>query len=337
MYSQERKGISGGWKVRLQGNVNHAELQSLVRKAGAEPGLVRTLLHPCLLEEKETLALLHTSSCSASAYLWPRVLWKVRPSFSLSSSSCKGTRFVASQQCPHLPTPWRESCRARAEGLCSCCHKFLTALHRSPQQCMGESWSLQQLLRWSRGLLPVGFCLHRCRWRRKDSWLQAEEWISSFLHFLQQNSTLGIYMKEGRPVQASWTETPLKDSDSSMTKRRFDSAINQHCNSAAHAIARETDAFENSALLRVQYPFRSCMVAPWHLYWLPSDFWGWAAAPCPSLTTLTASGWRGSSQDTRRDHVIEHILKRENVRQQQGCLYCCLTLLILMIIRHFQL
>lgn len=135
MYSQERKGISGGWKVTLQGNVNHAELQSLVRKAGAEPGLVRTLLHPCLLEEKETLALLHTSSCSASAYLWPRVLRKVRPSFSLSSSSCKGTRFVASQQCPHLPTPWRESCRLGPRG-------FAAAATSSLRPCTGHHSSV---------------------------------------------------------------------------------------------------------------------------------------------------------------------------------------------------
>lgn len=73
---------------------------------------------------------------------------------------------------------------------------------------------------------------------------------------------MDIYVKEERLVQGSCTKAVAKDSDSSVAEVGFDSAINQHCILAACAIARETDAFENLALLCVQSPFDFSLVAP---------------------------------------------------------------------------
>lgn len=83
-------------------------MHSVLRKAGTEPALVHALFPPCLLGFAAHRFLLCTR---------PWVLQKVRPSFSLSSPSCVGTSFMASQQHPPLPAPRWESCRARAEGL----------------------------------------------------------------------------------------------------------------------------------------------------------------------------------------------------------------------------
>lgn len=96
--------------------------------------------------------------------------------------------------------------------------------------------------------------------RTPDSRLKSEFHLSCI--FFSKNHSMDIYVKEGRLVQESWTKAVSKDSDSSVTKVRFDSAINQHFVLAACAMARETDAFENLALLCVQCPFDFSLVAP---------------------------------------------------------------------------
>lgn len=71
-----------------------------------------------------------------------------------------------------------------------------------------------------------------------------------------------IYVKAGRLVREFWTKAVAEDRDSSVTKVQFHSAINQHCILADCAITRETDAFENLALLYAQCPFNSSLMAP---------------------------------------------------------------------------
>lgn len=103
--------------------------------------------------------------------------------------------------------------------------------------------------------------------------------VNSTLPAFSSAKIMNGYLCERRKAcVGSWTEAVAKDSDNSVTKVQFDSAINQHCILAACAIAREADAFESLALLYVQRPFSFSSVASLP-FMLHSNFQGWTPLP----------------------------------------------------------